>query len=124
MIDYVSIRNIIELLLGRYVKLVKYRFKLFHRTYIHTKYLPLCHTTATAKQVQIILNVCTLPCTLCVFHNTKQCLVFLFTAVQHERAPRCYQYKRDSPELGKDDKQPDIHAPFPSPAFLDRARYM
>lgn len=51
-------------------------------------------------------------------------MYLIFTAVQHERAPRCYQYKRDSPELVKDDKQPDIHTPFPSPVFLDRARYM
>ena len=50
--------------------------------------------------------------------------------MQHERAPRCYQYRRDSPELGvggiKDDGRPpmEIHPPFPPPPFMDRTRYM
>ncbi|XP_013412830.1 nuclear receptor subfamily 2 group E member 1 isoform X2 [Lingula anatina] len=40
-------------------------------------------------------------------------------AVQHERAPRCYQYKRDSPDIMKSADD----SPFPPSAFLDRTRF-
>lgn len=40
-------------------------------------------------------------------------------AVQHERAPRCYQYKRDSPDnIRLDEKQ--AYAPLTD--FMDRTR--
>lgn len=58
-------------------------------------------------------------------------MVLCPTAVQHERAPRCYQYKRDSPvDLpgdrpvpGREDRLPTpLSGHMPSAAFLDRAR--
>ena len=49
----------------------------------------------------------------------------LFPAVQHERAPRCYQYRRDSPEpeVMKDTRMPQLHhSAFPPSALWEHAR--
>ena len=64
------------------------------------------------------------------------CAFFIFElscyilAVQHERAPRCYQYKHESPELlggypSADTKPPQmaLHTPLPPAVLLDRAHY-
>ncbi|KAK3087567.1 hypothetical protein FSP39_007621 [Pinctada imbricata] len=44
-------------------------------------------------------------------------------AVQHERAPRCYQYKRESPDIFRDDKPIPI-LPHPIGDFMERNKYM